>query len=277
MTIDAAQPGSWRPRSMALGIFLVFVLHLALIFWLGEKQPIYPRRPARAPVLQLSTNYNSELLALTDPTLLALPHEQGFSGLAWLKPEPLTNGTYHPSEKERSWTDDPHWLVLSLDQLGASFDRMIAGNQVVPFEVATIPEAQPLSPPNDAQGVLSAQSSLRIEGALAQWRPLKPFELRSWPARLVSATDTDLLTNSIVQLLIDARGRPVSATLLTSSGLAEADNFALDQARVARFELPGGLDPNAALRANPLLGLCWGKLIFEWYTLPLTNRPAATP
>ena len=56
-----------------------------------------------------------------------------------------------------------------------------------------------------------------------------------------------------------------------------ADNFALDQARISRFEPPGGVDPNAAFRSNPLLGLCWGRLIFDWYTVPATNWPAGAP
>jgi TonB family protein len=277
MTMDTAQPGSWRPRSMWIGVVLVFLLQVGMIFWVGEKKPIYPRRPAASPVLQLATNANSEFLALSDPSLLALPHQEGFSGLAWLNPPPLTDAGYHPSERERSWTEEARWLPLSVEQLGAGFNRIVATNYTLSIEASAVPDPQLLSPSVDSQPALGACSSLRIEGTLAQWRVLKPFELPSWPARVISATDTDLLTNTVVQVVVDAQGRPVSSTLLTSSGSPGADDFALDQARISRFEPPGGVDPNAAFRANPLIGLCWGRLIFDWYTVPATNRPTGAP
>jgi hypothetical protein len=241
-----------------------------MIFWLGEKEPIRARRPAPAPLLQLANNCNSEFLALNDPTLFALPHREGFSGMAWLDSPPLTNASFY-------WTEEPRWLSVSVTDLGATFKRLVTTNLTVWLEAAATPEPNLFLPQVDMHSRLETRSSLRIEGVLAQWRALRPFQLPSWPARPVSATDTDLLTNTVVQLVVDGQGQPRSATLLTSSGSPDADNFALDQARMSRFEPPGGLEPNAAMRASPLSQLCWGRLIFEWHTLPVTNSPTGNP
>ena len=70
---------------------------------------------------------------------------------------------------------------------------------------------------------------MRLEGDLAQRRLLAPLDLRSWTSR-------DILTNSVVRLLVDAEGLPLSVTLLSGSGAQEADQHALDQAKAARFE-----------------------------------------
>ncbi len=276
MTMDTAQPGSWRPRTMWLSVFLVFVLQVGLIFWLGEKQSIHPRRPAPSPLLQVPTNYSAEFLALTDPTLFALPHQQGFSGLAWLLSPLVTNAAYHPNEKEKSWSEEPRWLRLSPAQLGLAFQRIALTNGTASLELSSAPEPRLFTPAVDTAAVV-ASSSFHIDGALGQWRLLRNFALPCWPARRTSATDTDLLTNSVVQLVVDGQGQPVSTTLLTSSGSSDADNFALDAARTARFAPPGGLDPNAPFRANPLPQLCWGRLVFEWCTLPATNAAAIAP
>jgi hypothetical protein len=98
-------------------------------------------------------------------------------------------------------------------------------------------------------------SELRVEGELAR-RPLitRPA-LRSW-------TNSDLLSNTVVRLLVDAHGYPQTATLLSGSGSVEADQFALRTAAQARFA------PLPRLAVRPSASrLEWGNLIFEWHTL----------
>ena len=74
-----------------------------------------------------------------------------------------------------------------------------------------------------------------------------------------------MLTNSVVTLWVSASGRPASAaTLLAGSGSVDADQRALQEARQARFERLNVADPT-----DPMAGLAWGQLIFEWRTLPL--------
>ena len=65
---------------------------------------------------------------------------------------------------------------------------------------------------------------------MAGRRLVQPIELPPWPYQ-------DLLTNSVVQMVVDAEGRPASVpVLLSSSGCPAADEYALEQAQAARFE-----------------------------------------
>jgi hypothetical protein len=91
------------------------------------------------------------------------------------------------------------------------------------------------------------------------------------------------LTNSVVRALVNAAGEVVSVILLRPGGGAmdasqrDADQLALDLAKTLRFEpVPrDGADP----ALNPAVGLSWGRIIFEWHTVPppATNAPATTP
>jgi hypothetical protein len=61
----------------------------------------------------------------------------------------------------------------------------------------------------------------------------------------------------------------MSATLLGGSGLAAADQRALELARSARFEPLSGPTQGQ--------GLSWAKLVFQWQAVALvdTNLPSA--
>jgi TonB family protein len=89
---------------------------------------------------------------------------------------------------------------------------------------------------------------------------------------LPDPTNSDILTNTIVQMVVNTQGWPISFTLLSSSGLSAADESALGLARGLRFDpLPGGeTDQNSS--ASSLSRLAWGTLVFTWHTQP----PAAT-
>ena len=107
---------------------------------------------------------------------------------------------------------------------------------------------------------------MRITGSLAERALLTPVVLSS-------QTNSDLLTNSVVQMVVDSEGKPVSLTLLSGSGSPNADRQALEQARAARFNsVERGLKPGATAQ-----GLAWGQLIFEWNTLPVPPTNASPP
>jgi len=124
------------------------------------------------------------------------------------------------------------------------------------FETKPRPD---LLPPVVAEIVVARRtnSTLRVAGDLVNRRLLNPPQLQSWPA-------LDLLTNTVVQVLVNAEGNVFSSTLLTLSGSKEADQNALDVARAARFE--------PLRRSSPALTI--GALIFEWHTAPLANAAA---
>jgi TonB family protein len=83
-----------------------------------------------------------------------------------------------------------------------------------------------------------------------------------------------LLTNTVVQMLVDANGLPVSVTLLASSGLKEADDYALAQARQTRFEAAAA---ETQPQAIALRDLSWGQLVFNWHTLPQAPDASGQP
>jgi len=251
MNAVQAELQPWPRRRWWLLFGLIFAGQVGLIFWLSDTAPNLVRAPAPAPRLRLAGNAPAELLVLNDPTLFALPHWEGFSGPAWLKIPPRETP---PSD----WSEPPRWLALPVAELGATFNRFIQTNH--PASAPPLAQAEPdLMLPNPVAPVLASEASTcRVEGPLAQRRLLSKFDLPAWKR-------ADILTNSIVQLVVDAEGKPVSVALLSSSGFPEADSRALALARSARFESRYGNGPERM--ANPLAQLSWGEMIFEWHTL----------
>ncbi|HWX21592.1 MAG TPA: hypothetical protein VN578_16945 [Candidatus Binatia bacterium] len=255
----AVEPVAWDRRQWWSVLALVFIVQLVLIFWLGERgsRPARPSGPA--PTLRMAGRTGADFLALQDPTLFALPHRQGFSGPAWLEVLPVES---HPFV----WSESNRWLEPSLAQLGAPFEQFLETNSFIPFD-GTAPPEPALTPSEVAQSeVLRQQSTLRLADGLAGRRLLTPLKLPSW-------TNSELLTSSVVQVGVDASGVPFGFTPLSRSGSQEADDFALEQARAARFESFVGRGPQKP--TNPLDGLSWGKLIFEWHTV--TVAPSNPP
>jgi hypothetical protein len=261
MIAASSRPDAWPQRRWVIIVLLVFIAQVALIFSLSEKPRPRARSYVSSPMLRLTTPGTNEVLSLLDPTWFALPHWHGFSGPAWMKTPGVPLRAF-------SWSEDLRPLALPALDLGSAFNRFVATNdfaasQVLapPEPIFNLPAVYPLQ--------IASRSSLRIEGGLAQRRLLTPLALPLW-------SHTELLSNSVVQLLVDADGRPVSAgTLLVSSGHPPADQHALQQAISARFD---------ALRENnqarPTDRLTWGTLIFEWKNVqaPATNAaPAGRP
>jgi len=260
MIAASPQPSGWAQRRWLVTVLLVFTAQLGLIFGLSDKPRPRARPSGAAPMLRLIAPGSSEVLALMDPTWFALPHRQGFSGPAWMTTPGFPARAF-------SWSEELRPLGLRTQDLGAAFSRFVATNDFAGFQTLAPPEPA-LALPAVTPLALASNSSLRIEGRLAQRRLLTPLSLTNWP-------HTELLTNSIVQLLVDAEGRPVSGgTLLSSSGFPAADQHALEQATAARFNSVGEGSP-----AGPTDRLTWGTLIFEWKNLPLpaTNTAPAHP
>ncbi len=264
MISASVEPRPWPRRRRWIFVALTFSIQLGLIFWLSDRSPIPPRRAAMFPALQLAGSASAELLALNDPTLFVLPHRQGFSGLAWL-------GIPRPPFRSFDWSEEPRWLQFPVQSPGAVFDRVIESDNFSLRSTLARPEPEPTLPESLPLAAGPTQSMLRLEGGLAGRRLIKPIELPSRPYK-------DLLTNSVVQVVVDAEGRPVSVpVLLSSSGYPQADEDALQQTRTARFESASRNGPGTT--PNPLADLSWGKLIFVWHTLPMppTNAVPSGP
>jgi TonB family protein len=197
----------------------------------------------------------AESMAIQDPTTFALVNPHGFSGEAWLNIPPFEH-------RLADWMSPPYWLKPTTDGLGAAFSQFVSSNTVSALALAegAMPPAflLPL-----VSSLLPTQSTLRVEGDLAH-RPLMS------PIKLTGVRHHDLLSNSVVRVMVNRSGRVLSHALLASSGSADADQLALDLSRTARFNH----SPNDTGSVRDPSGLAWGKLIFKWVTLPITN---ATP
>ena len=263
MSSQPTEREQWPQRRWVFWLAVVFLLQLALIFGLSEHGPLLVRPSAAGPRLALAANASTELLSLYDPTLFALPHPQSFAGPAWLR---VTNQVFQSLD----WSEPTNWLELSSAGLGAGLHLSLATNHPGIVEAPGMPDPQLAQPEVRPTLTFAQESRLRIEGDLVH-RPLqRQVELRSWPPRTNSASEMDLLTNTIVQLVVDEEGKPISMTLLSRSGSPEADEEALRQTRQARFE-PLKVSRPVGL-TDALANLNWGRLVFEWHTSPLPNR-----
>jgi TonB family protein len=255
MTSAPTETQTWSRQRWWSAIALVLAIQTLLVFLLENRSPAVPRKAAAVPMIRLQESVSLEPLAVSDPTLFVLPHREGFSGEAWLNKIP--SFPYHPAD----WNPPLRWLALSADTLGANFKEFITANASPPFQtLATIEPARNI-PNLFPMDTTPAQSTLRIEGDFAKRRMLSTPKLQAWP-------NAELLTNSVVQLLVDAQGRTISAVLLHKSGSNEADASAMEIAKAAQFEpvKSGGSIPTTTDV----------RLTFEWQTLPIpaTNAPA---
>jgi hypothetical protein len=259
----------WSPRRWIYTILIVVGIHLVLIMHFGEREASLGPPPGFGASIELAADVWSEkqLAEAADPTLFALPNPKSFSGDAWFTFTPIGHQVV-------DWTEPPRWLALNTNRLGAAFSQLVDTRKSTPLLVADMP-MPPLAgvdlflPPQP----MRSKSEFRLEGDLARRALLEPIELPSLPA-------TDLLTNSVVQLIVDASGFAYSAVLLGNSAQKEgaqreADQLALRTASNARFE---PLRPSAGPKPKPE-SISIGKMIFEWHTIEpkVTNTASLLP
>jgi hypothetical protein len=257
MNATVPEPARWSPRRWIYTVAAVFVLQAGLLLYLGQRAGPLPARPTFRTAVYLvvdpwSNEQLSRLPTLSNPMLFAMPGEDGFSGPAWLRPAPIE---FQP----RPWSEPLRWLDVDEQALGGDFTRFVATNAITPPLTAN-KQLPPLLryEPNVPNASLPQFSRLRLEGELASRPLLTPLQLRSWP-------NPDVLGTTIIQAAVDADGFTHSAVILGECGLKEADLQALKLANQARFRpLP------RAVRDRTGNGpLAWGKLIFQWHTLPM--------
>ena len=253
MMAKPLEPGAWSSRRWWTVILAAFGLQVLLIFRLEQPKAIVPRRADTAPALRFGNSQMAELVALQDPTIFALPNRHGFSGNAWLKAPDVT-----PPSGE--WSEPPRLLAADAQNWGAWFKNLAESNApqsypaiVIPKPIASVSTSFSIAPP-------PIGSRVKLRGELARRALLEPIPLPSW-------TNSDLLTNTIVQLLVDDRGNAVSAVLSRpGSGRTDADERALELARSARFE-PAPATGTSNSR-SPSAGWSAGAMVFEWQTIP---------
>jgi len=263
MTSALVEPRPWSRRRWWGMVAVVFIVQLGLIFWLGSTAPIRPRPAAPALTLRFAGTAAAELLALTDPTLFALPHQHNPA-------VPAGPRTPRPEYHFSQWPASTNQLLPALAHAATAFSRLVETNDFAALQLPTRPHSAPTFPDLPPLAVSADRSVLQLEGGLARRRLLAPLELRSWP-------HPEILASSVVEIVVDAEGRPVSVRLLSGSGSPAADQHALEQVKAARFE---PADRNQARAASgPTAQLSWGRITFRWHTVPPppVGSPAASP
>ena len=235
----------WGWNKFGAVIVLAFAAHLAFVFLLGTKKPVAPRAVRNVPVFQL-TEPGSDLIRLTDPTLFALPHPEDYLAAAEsLLPAVLTNVF--------GYTEPPAFLMPDPAAWGAAFNAFMQTKRSEAFRPSFKPEPQLVMPRLAMESAMPQHSTWRMAGQITGRRILN---LHNAP----TLTLNDVIGPSHVQLLVDQDGNVASAVLLESSGYDAADQQALDLARTLRFA--------------PADRIMFGRLIFNWHTVPMTSTNA---
>ena len=239
----------WSPRRFRGLILVCFIAQLLFILLFGERRVAALKPPPFGTGIHLvSDPWSIEQLAafseLSDPSAFALPSLEGFSRAGWLSYKPV------PDEFAEA-PAEPKWLQPDPDALGQNLAAYVATNALPPIRIGdeSMPPIVGFQPRPSAE-LEFPSSELRFSGALARRKLLATPDLPAWP-------HTELLTNSVVRLVIDAEGVPVSAALVSGSGLKEADNYALTTAKRLRFRPDRARETVTSGAAN-----------FRWHTLP---------
>jgi len=266
MTPASVEAEIWPRKRWWAAVVLALGLQIGLVLWLADRSPITARSPTDAPVVFPAESPLTRLPTLADPLLFSPANPHSFSGAVWMNTPKLE---YQVSD----WTSPPGFLALPANQLTNAFSTFIKTNSSSTFAAADSPAPKLPSPQLSRPGAaITPESRLRIQGDLERREMIMPVALPGWP-------HTDVLSNSVVEVLVDLDGNTVSANLVTSCGLKtpdkDPDQYALNVARALRFQSIHGIGPATA----SVTSLAWGKLVFEWQTvaLPATNLPSQKP
>ncbi|MFM1770693.1 MAG: hypothetical protein RJA22_3222 [Verrucomicrobiota bacterium] len=260
--------GPWRAGHWAGVVLGVMALQAGLLIYFGQRAPApAPDRPRFATAVHFvpegaEVGRLAGLGEALEPTLLALPARESFSGAAWMRGREL--GEASASRAEEVW-----WLGLETRDFGGELAELAAANGVEPSTIAEKP-APPLLryEPRFPSEPLPARSVLRVEGSLAGRRLVQAPVLPAWP-------HGEILSNTVVHVVVDAEGFPLTAETLSGCGWVEADRQALRLAMGVRFAVV----PQAGRDETGRGPLAWGRLVFRWATLPAaaTNGMAGLP
>ena len=265
MSAGSPEGKRWTPRQWAWIIGGGVLVHVLLIWFLGERAQPVGIAPSPDPWLRLAVDEASiKAVAvnslLIDPTLFALPNPNGFSGGAWLRPE-------RAELKESSWTEPPLYLPIDTNELGTIFLRFLetnrnTGSVLENILVAHSKSAEVLLVVDPAM----TQSVVSVEGPLATRRLASPIQ----PSNPAYA---DVLPSTRVEVKVTWEGWPESTVLERSCGVKAVDEEALALAKSCRFK-PEAVQPSLVGSASQ--GLTWGTLVFQWLTVPPTLSNSAS-
>lgn len=260
-TPDAWLPGPQRPgegwsrRKFFAILFLVILLHVALIFLIGTKRRTVSRPVANVPHLNL-VNANDELIALSDPTLFARPNAHDVVSEFWRRMPP-------PAQPNFSRPEAPRYLTVPPDSFGGAFHDLAEATRPAAFESDFKPAPQVIAPDVVLDEPAPA-TTMKISGALAQRRLLVTNELPSLPLN-------DVIPPSRVRALVDAAGNVFSTIVLGSNPNLVLEGNPNHAADLLALQFVG------QLRFAPGPDLTFGQVTIYWHTVPTNSVPAPKP
>ena len=249
---------AWSPARWFCAIVGIFAMQVGLIWLLAERVTPAPARlpfpiTVRLDGASSSTELAGESQPGVNPALFALPSDENFSGHAWLKYQ-------LPTYEMTAWNEPPHYLTLDQRQedLTTAFSQVITTNSLPALRVAdlALPESSVAGEPTPELPI-SRQSYFEFQFSQGQWSPVVTPVLPSWRY-------SDVLSNTVIRVLLDKAGVPLSCLPVGSCGSGEADRFALSVALDLRFRRNSPALP----RAQGTNELTSGKIIFHWHTVP---------
>lgn len=254
---DPATSERWSFGRMAgLGTALL-AGHLGLV-WLLDAKPAPPAAPRPEGIVFRWINSPLEApslaaaLLLEDPAFGVVPSVHGFSASGWLNLPPVRT-------IETEWSEPPRWLEPDLDSFGHALRLTVQTNQSTALAASYQPAVdQLLFRPRIASEPVRPQSEWELSPAL-RTRLQGPIpQPPAW-------TSSELLRDTAIDLWVDAEGVVQSVRLWESSGLVEADEWALSLAWKLAFTEAAG-SPRES-----------GRLVVRWKTLPAAAPAAPTP
>jgi hypothetical protein len=263
MTAPSVDSVRWPRKKWFYAVLAVFAFQIGAILLLSHRERGSTPAPSFGMAIHLAVDpwrvrQLEEAPAWSDPAGFALPNWRGFSRNGWLS-------FTRPEFRLTDWNEPPQWLQADSSELGNSLHHFMLSNTMPPLLVADKPLPRVARDEiTVGNAPVHTGSELQIEGVLADWTLVEPMRLPGW-------SHPELLTNTVVHVLMDSAGINVAAVVLSGSGHGEADAFAVRAAKRARF-----LPPKSTPRAMRPAGPASGKLIFKWHTLVSTNAMAAT-
>jgi hypothetical protein len=263
MTAPSVELVRWPRKKWFYAVVAAFAFQIGAILLLSQRERVPMPAASFGTSIHLAVDpwrvrQFNEAPDWSDPAAFALPNWRGFSRDGWLS-------FSRPEFRLTDWNEPPQWLKLDSSELGNSLHHFMLSNTMPPLLVADKPLPR-LARDEIAVGnaPVHAGSELQVEGELSDWSLVEPIRLPGWP-------HSELLTNTVVHVLVDAAGINVAAVVLSGSGHAEADALAVHTAKSARF-----LPPRTSSRGIRHPGPASGNLIFKWHTLVGTNTVTAT-
>jgi TonB family protein len=190
-------------------------------------------------------------VTITDPALLALPSGASFAGEGWRQAS-------DPRYKSPSWDEPPRWLAAREAPLGRLF--LEARRPEIGRGLTAEKPVPELARREVGQVRLARSTVVYLEGEFGGMLLLEPV-------KAPSVTHSNVLGETVVQVVVHPEGQVLSAIVLKSSGLRSVDGEALALARRARFR-PGrgeGADGEVG-EARLERSLVVGRMIFQWWT-----------